>query len=561
MTSRSRRTVKPPLRYGFDDSNSDVEEHDLDNSSASSSLSSSSDSNSESDHECSNAEQAWTFVDINSDHHVDLDFDGNSGYRNNLDVSAFNISDYVDLYLPRQLFIKLCDWCNARAIIAQAAAFLGEYDLQWTPVTVDEMRCFIGLTFATGIIRKPSVKSYWSTEPLMSTPYFGKCMSRDRYSAILRFIRFSDPYMTSKIDRNSHIKQLDQEMLHICSTYVPEHRLSLDESLLLHKGRLQFKLFIASKRSRFGIKIFMLCDRFGYMICCEVYYGAESPATYQQHGADDLLKSEKIVVHLLMKGNLLDHGYTVTLDNWYCSVKLAKFLWSRKTAIRGTIRPNRGIPLKLRSKVLSKYQAAYIRNGEVLAVKFFDKKEIYVITTADSAGETEKTRILKDQQEVSYKKPTAIEIYNTDMGGVDLTDQLLAGTTCVRKCHLWFKKIGLHYIQRLLLNSYLRYKCDKALQYSFVDYIKTAIVCLTQVESDSIRGRQLHHKYVPRNNNNLHTPVLIPTAEGNMKPRRKCKICTKNAARKDTYYCCLECPGQPSLCVGPCFREWHEQVQ
>jgi len=38
-------------------------------------------------------------------------------------------------------------------------------------------------------------------------------------------------------------------------------KLCIDESLLLFKGRCYFKQYILSKRSRFGIKSFVLCDR------------------------------------------------------------------------------------------------------------------------------------------------------------------------------------------------------------------------------------------------------------------------------------------------------------
>jgi len=41
---------------------------------------------------------------------------------------------------------------------------------------------------------------------------------------------------------------------------VPFENLVIDESLLLWKGRLSFKQFIRTKRHRFGIKFFILCD-------------------------------------------------------------------------------------------------------------------------------------------------------------------------------------------------------------------------------------------------------------------------------------------------------------
>ncbi|XP_067943308.1 uncharacterized protein [Watersipora subatra] len=52
--------------------------------------------------------------------------------------------------------------------------------------------------------------------------------------------------------------------------------ISLDESLLAWKGRLGFKQYIPSKRSRFGIEIFALCDAVsGYVHKLSVYIGDE----------------------------------------------------------------------------------------------------------------------------------------------------------------------------------------------------------------------------------------------------------------------------------------------
>ena len=57
--------------------------------------------------------------------------------------------------------------------------------------------------------------------------------------------------------------------------FYPYQNLVVDESLLLFKGRLRFRQFIPSKRSRFGIKFFVLCDCLtGYVLKIIIYTGA-----------------------------------------------------------------------------------------------------------------------------------------------------------------------------------------------------------------------------------------------------------------------------------------------
>lgn len=50
----------------------------------------------------------------------------------------------------------------------------------WTPVHDKEMWLFIGLKVLTGILKKPSIRDYWSTNSLLETPIFARTMSRDR---------------------------------------------------------------------------------------------------------------------------------------------------------------------------------------------------------------------------------------------------------------------------------------------------------------------------------------------------------------------------------------------
>lgn len=46
---------------------------------------------------------------------------------------------------------------------------------------------------------------------------------------------------------------------------------------------------------------------------------------------DELTMSEKIVVEMLDRNALLDQGFTLTVDNWFGSLRLAKFLLQRYT--------------------------------------------------------------------------------------------------------------------------------------------------------------------------------------------------------------------------------------
>ena len=57
------------------------------------------------------------------------------------------------------------------------------------------------------------------------------------------------------------------------SVYYPPENLTIDESLVLYKGRLLFKQYIKSKRSRFGIKMFELATASGILLDFIIYQG------------------------------------------------------------------------------------------------------------------------------------------------------------------------------------------------------------------------------------------------------------------------------------------------
>lgn len=563
---RTTRIKKATKRFGYDISDNSEDERDMDESVRNSTSESSEEEevveSEESEDDSEEEEIAvneWRFVDGTNDTAPILQFTGQTGWTDDFDTNEATVTDYADCFLPMHLFEQLASWTNSRAQIHAAQEFiLHGKAKEWTVVTALEMRRFIGLCFLMGIVRKPSISSYWATEPMMSTPYFSANMPRDRYAEILRFIRFSNPHEVVQGDKSARMKGIDQEVENLCSQWKPDAALSLDESLLLYKGRLHFKQFIRIKRSRFGIKIFIMTDVKGYMIAYVTYYGRDTDLATNED-IEDLSMSEKVVVVLLSRAQMLDKGYVVTLDNWYCSIRLAKYLWRRTTGLRGTCRTARGIPNELQQKRMHPISSAYMRKGEVLAIRFCDKKDVFLLSTVDAAGEIEKQRVLPGGQRIVYDKPSAIDNYNHEMIGVDLCDQLISSISCVRRTHAWFKKLGLHFIQRLLLNSYIRYTQEQE-KVKFLEFTKNIVVHLTGVASQSVKGRQrrLAAPLAAAQLDNVHMMQKYPPTQRKENPQRRCIRCKDQGQRRDTRYFCGRCPDNPPLCSN-CFSNWAHQ--
>lgn len=56
----------------------------------------------------------------------------------------------------------------------------------------------------------------------------------------------------------------------------------------------------------------------------------------------------------------------------------------------------------------------------------------------------------------------------------------------------------------------------------------------------------------------IHLPELLPKNNSGKTKRKHCKYCLlKYKKRKDSIYCCSQCPNNPGFCIVPCFREYH----
>ncbi|KAJ1159649.1 hypothetical protein NDU88_000154 [Pleurodeles waltl] len=221
---------------------------------------------------------------------------------------------------------------------------------------------------------------------------------------------------------------LDHFVDRFSEDYVPGKEISVDESLVLFKGRLVFRQYIPSKRARYGIKLYMLSEsRTGYVYSFRVYTGRDSnidpPGCPPTFGV-----TEKIVWDLGRR--LFNKGHHLYVDNFYTGVQLFKELFRVDTVACGTIRSNRkGYPRELVCKKLERGQCCALRNEELLALKFSDKRDVYMLSTIHDES-TSPVTVWGQVAEV--RKPVCILDYNKHMGGVDRVDQRLEPYTAIR---------------------------------------------------------------------------------------------------------------------------------
>ena len=323
--------------------------------------------------------------------------------------------------------------------------------------------------------------------------------------------------------------------------YTPHKELSLDESMMLWRGRLVFRQYIKNKRHKYGVKFFELCIDDGLVMKVQIYSGMKLTDT------ESLGQTGSIVLHLMER--YLDKGYHLFTDNWYNSVSLTEYMSKRNTYITGTLRADqKQNPSEVMRKKLQKGEMAFMSLDDISVTKWRDKRDVHVISNAhvpmiiDSVNRRGKSK----------RKPN-VDIYNALMSGIDRSDQMLSYHSALRKTIRWYKKVGIHIMEILLSNTYYMYSKDttRPTAKNMKDFRESIVTNL-------IGPPPPHHHLKPQAS--FHHLSTIPPTEKKKNAARVCKHCCKNQKHRETRYKCLFCPDKPALCVDPCFHLFHQNL-
>ncbi|XP_069181308.1 piggyBac transposable element-derived protein 4-like [Procambarus clarkii] len=175
------------------------------------------------------------------------------------------------------------------------------------------MYVFLALCMMMKHSEKAVVQDYWNKDSLAPSPIFNRNITRDRFHLLLRCLHFENNANEVRHDRLWKVRKVFSDLRGKFRDYfVPGQNVVIDESLVLFNGRLAFKHYIPSKRHRFGLKFFVLCDcETGIVLDMILYSGTDVdiPAT-DEHGFSGS------VVKTLMEP-LLNRGHILFTDNYY----------------------------------------------------------------------------------------------------------------------------------------------------------------------------------------------------------------------------------------------------
>nr|XP_027230473.1 piggyBac transposable element-derived protein 4-like [Penaeus vannamei] len=336
-------------------------------------------------------------------------------------------------------------------------------------------------------------------------------MTRDRFDSLQSRLHFSDNEdPRADTDRLWKLRPvLDILDTTFKTVYIPDRKIVVDESLWAFRGRHHAIQFNPTKRARFGMKVYRLCESdgagAGYTSAFNVYMG-------QDRG--DVPASMKAVTDLMNRACFFEKGYELYLDNWYSSPELFHYLSSRKTN-----------------------------------------------NSAEPQVHAEGPQV--------RTKPQAVVDYNVGKKGVDLADQLAASYSTTRRTNKWYQNVFYHLLDMAVVNAFVVHRALGGTLTQLEFRLEIIANFLDQPPAYGRRGglrtppaatpSPPRRRNAPRQQQRQQVPQGHVLAFNPGRKYRRCRHCrVSRNVRKETRYRCGRC--DVSLCPADCFNLWHSPL-
>lgn len=502
---------------------------------------------------------------------------GQCGFRPPPNFDRDSDVDFFSLFFTDELFNEIVVETNRYArekIHINTPLTQNSCWHSWTDITLPELKAFIGVILNMSLNTKPNMEDFFSSNWLDYQPFFKDVFSKERFFQIFWSLHISPPSNTGHIlgtlTRSGKVRKFLQYLeTRFQEYYTPSENISVDESTIGFRGRVSFRVYNKDKPTKWGIKVFVLCDASnGYVSAVEPYMGANTYSTVTDR--PDLLVTTKVVLSLVNKlentvGNV--EGYHIFTDRYYTSIELARELYKKNIHLTGTINRGRvGLPKEIKSKPkLKKADIISFRKDasttdpvNVHIIEWKDKRSVLMLTTLYDNSTQNISRKVRGGAEEVVVKPTVICRYNDNMGGVDIADHYISSYSFTRRTVKWWRKVFFWALDVCVVNSFLLKNMSRApgmKPFRQRDYRKKLIVSLVgEVRNLRKRGRPSMLQTDERLNGKLHIPELLGPRKN-----KDCVVCTQRGQgeRKRSRLFCDTCENKPGLHPGNCFRLYH----
>lgn len=345
-------------------------------------------------------------------------------------------------------------------------------------LTVEEMKTFIGITFVMSVLKYPRQHMYWQKN--FRIKLIADCMSRKKYELIRSNLRVVDNNLTTpakkKMDKVWKIRPLLESVRGRCLELDRPCSVSVDEMMIPFTGRSKLKVFMPRKPTPNGLKMFALAAPDGMILDLEFYQGKEELIASVERTGLNLPHVEKMTLGeagVLRFVKSVPQGTSFYFDRFFTTPRLLEIMDSLGMGATGTLKKNL-VPnlssLKTEKQLKKGGRGtvdSLVRDDNAFSVTvWYDSKPIFIASNEHGINPVSECKrwSKKDHKHVQVPRPRVVEAYNTNMGGVDVADQVLFYYRSKSRTAKFSVRTILHLFDLACGNSWLEYRhdCQKA---------------------------------------------------------------------------------------------------
>ncbi len=434
---------------------------------------------------------------------------------------------------PLTLFFEVFDETLISTIVKETNRYYDQnkktsnLDNEWSKMTADQMKSFLGIIIALGICKRTALKDHWSDNSWLQSN-IRNVISRRKFTLIWKYFHINNNESSiRKVDKIRPI--LDYCVANWKRLYKPEQKICIDESMIDFRGKVEFRQYEPSKPVKYGIKGWSLCESIsGYMMDFQIYEGKKESVNETKGNVGEN------VVRKLVKDYENDN-YILFTDSFYSSPKLCTYLYSKGITFIGMVRNNRkGLSKGFQKIELAKNEVKYFENENLLYLLWKDNKQISLLSNVKSIGALP-TRCWDKKQKkfILRDKPKLIVAYSRMMKGVDINNMLCSYYSYEYKSVKWWKPVFLRILDITITNLYILHRkyCQKPKNHKeFILHISENLMKF-HVWHNSIN-------YMNITRENLTSLLLLRFTKNKS---RDCRICKSNKVRRQTLFYCRLC--------------------
>jgi hypothetical protein len=297
----------------------------------------------------------------------------------------------------------------------------------WHDTDEVEIRAFFGLLLTAGHLKS----NHMSFEVLWDSMYgptiFRATMGRNRFKALLRFIRYDDKSTRSvrrSKDKLAPIREIwEQVITNLRKHYLPGANITVDEQLVQFRRRCPFRQYLPSKPDKYGMKIWWVCDS-------ETFYPLNGIPYISKETVRATGLARQVVEKLVEPYETSNRN--VTCDNYFTDHELALSLLSKGLTIVGTVRKNKPfIPPEFQARSDRPSNSSvfgFSKTATLVSYLPKPRKAVILLSTMYHNDSIDATKA---------NKPEKITYYNSTKGAVDASDQKVHQYMCKRRTNRW----------------------------------------------------------------------------------------------------------------------------